>query len=624
MPRGHIEASPLPLSSVHLLVSPVRLMSAFIWRVAQQHNVMQYEKVVDFITLTTELVPELLSPSRRTQLIMGLRARLVLELCRDDSLSNLQTIQSNLDKIHACSMNLSSTDQLADLQKTSYTNFASLVQKLLNVPFEKELFFQEVFPANYGSAYDQRLQQLVDEFLSRLDELLPEPDVEQTAAWLSETSSFSEDFGLHLSQPFALKTLLLHHQQLGTLSSDPSSSENDIILSTLALPSPVSKYTEPYSEDDNYDTEEESLALEDLGEDSNESPDITADDWLPTKRTGPLSRLFICPQCSFAHSVKRKVQEHIQKEHQTQTTAQKKESIRKSRAKTLRRSKDRKKAEDNSKKKRQHKQKDSLVKKSEQKQKKSNMENNNRRRRKEPTTEDKRFLSTRPVDKNFTEEQTACPKCEKVFELPNQLKTHIKLHALPFHCSQCEKGFTSLSGYYQHQRVHKRGRIFICSQCNKGFLCNYSLKQHERSHDGPTNLCTICGKSFSRAGITRHMQMHKGEKNFLCTVCGKSFLSSGELLLHTRSHTGETPYTCTHCGKGFSCKSHLIVHVRSHTGERPYVCTLCPKRFLTVNCLKRHTLSHNGVKPFKCTHCDKEFSQQGNLKRHMTTHKPDT
>uniref|UniRef100_A0A673A317 C2H2-type domain-containing protein n=1 Tax=Sphaeramia orbicularis TaxID=375764 RepID=A0A673A317_9TELE len=460
-------SSPLPLSSVHLLVSPVRLMSAFIWRVAQQHNVMQYEKVVDFITLTTELVPELLSPSRRTQLIMGLRARLVLELCRDDSLSNLQTIQSNLDKIHACSMNLSSTDQL------------------------------EVFPANYGSAYDQRLQQLVDEFLSRLDELLPEPDVEQV------------------------------HQQQPTSDQD---SENDIILSTLALPSPVSKYTEPYSEDDNYDTEEESLALEDLGEDSNESPDIT----------------------------------------------------------------------------------------------KSNMENNNRRRRKEPTTEDKRFLSTRPVDKNFTEEQTACPKCEKVFELPNQLKTHIKLHALPFHCSQCEKGFTSLSGYYQHQRVHKRGRIFICSQCNKGFLCNYSLKQHERSHDGPTNLCTICGKSFSRAGITRHMQMHKGEKNFLCTVCGKSFLSSGELLLHTRSHTGETPYTCTHCGKGFSCKSHLIVHVRSHTGERPYVCTLCPKRFLTVNCLKRHTLSHNGVKPFKCTHCDKEFSQQGNLKRHMTTHKPDT
>ena len=29
----------------------------------------------------------------------------------------------------------------------------------------------------------------------------------------------SGDIGQHLSEPFALKTLLLHHRQLGTLSS---------------------------------------------------------------------------------------------------------------------------------------------------------------------------------------------------------------------------------------------------------------------------------------------------------------------------------------------------------------------------------------------------------------------
>lgn len=41
----------------------------------------------------------------------------------------------------------------------------------------------------------------------------------QTAAWLAETTSVAEEFGQHLSEPFALKTLLLHHRQLGTLSS---------------------------------------------------------------------------------------------------------------------------------------------------------------------------------------------------------------------------------------------------------------------------------------------------------------------------------------------------------------------------------------------------------------------
>ncbi|XP_060937244.1 zinc finger protein ZFP2-like isoform X2 [Limanda limanda] len=627
------KGSSLPPASLHLLVPPVRLMSAFVLQTLQQRRVEHYDKLLDFIGLVTEVVPELLSLSQRAQLVLGLRARLVLELCRGDGVANLQSIQSHLDKVHACSAELSSEGQTSgDILKTSYTNFASLVQNLLDVPFEKEFFFQEVFPANYGSAYDERLQQMVSDFLSRLEQLLPIPDLPQTAAWLTETASVSEDFEQHLSDPFGLKTLLLHHRQLGTISSAPTSSEEDIL--TLALPSQtvVASYTEAYNEegdDDDYDSEEETLALEDLeAEDSSPSSDVTADDWLPKKESGPLSRLFICPECSFVDRVKRKVQEHIQSEHQITASIIKKEPVKKPSAKAQQKGKDlnteKKISEGNTNKKRKRKQKDSAEKKRERKQKKDNLENKERRRQKGTTGEDKRFLSTRPVNKIFTEAKTKCLSCDKVFEHPNQLKTHMKLHGLRYHCSQCEKGFTSPSGYYQHQRLHKRGRIFSCSQCNKGFLCKNSLKQHERLHEGPSNLCTICGKGFSKAGITRHMQMHRGEKNFLCTTCGKSFLSSGELLLHTRSHTGELPYTCSRCGKGFSSKSHLIVHTRSHTGERPYECSECPKRFLTLNCLKRHTLSHNGVKPFKCPSCEREFSQQGNLKRHLATHKPDT
>lgn len=41
----------------------------------------------------------------------------------------------------------------------------------------------------------------------------------QTAAWLTETSSTSEDLGQHLSDPFALTALLAHHRQLENLSS---------------------------------------------------------------------------------------------------------------------------------------------------------------------------------------------------------------------------------------------------------------------------------------------------------------------------------------------------------------------------------------------------------------------
>ncbi len=41
----------------------------------------------------------------------------------------------------------------------------------------------------------------------------------QTAEWFTETTSVAEEFAQQLSEPFALKTLLLHHRQLGTLSS---------------------------------------------------------------------------------------------------------------------------------------------------------------------------------------------------------------------------------------------------------------------------------------------------------------------------------------------------------------------------------------------------------------------
>lgn len=62
-------------SSLHLLVPPLRLLSAAMWQVAQQRDVRHYEKLEEFVTLVTEAIPELLSHRHRAQLILGLRAR---------------------------------------------------------------------------------------------------------------------------------------------------------------------------------------------------------------------------------------------------------------------------------------------------------------------------------------------------------------------------------------------------------------------------------------------------------------------------------------------------------------------------------------------------------------------
>lgn len=51
------------------------MTSACLWQVALDRNVDCYEQLAEFITLVTEIVPDLLSSRQRTQLILGLRAR---------------------------------------------------------------------------------------------------------------------------------------------------------------------------------------------------------------------------------------------------------------------------------------------------------------------------------------------------------------------------------------------------------------------------------------------------------------------------------------------------------------------------------------------------------------------
>ena len=72
---SHLLDPQLPLASLRLLVPPLRLMSACMWRVAQQRNVQQYGKLAEFVTLVTEMVPELLTPRQMAELVLGLRAR---------------------------------------------------------------------------------------------------------------------------------------------------------------------------------------------------------------------------------------------------------------------------------------------------------------------------------------------------------------------------------------------------------------------------------------------------------------------------------------------------------------------------------------------------------------------
>ncbi|XP_061816728.1 uncharacterized protein [Nerophis lumbriciformis] len=236
--NGSNRANDLPVHYLRLLAPPLQLLSAAMWRIVQQGLVDHYGMLEEFVTMVTELVPELMSYSQRAQLILGLRARLVLELCRGEQPVDMQTMQPHLDRIKAPVSTAKDNHSTIDLVEESEVNFVELVHSLLEDPVERKYFFEETFLSYFGPKYDAALEMLVWEFISRLEELLPVPDFTQLAALLGDAPSFLSDCLQTFFPPADMKALLEHHRNLGHFEEkDPRLLPmDDCILTSMSLP----------------------------------------------------------------------------------------------------------------------------------------------------------------------------------------------------------------------------------------------------------------------------------------------------------------------------------------------------------------------------------------------------
>ncbi|XP_041659069.1 zinc finger protein 184-like isoform X2 [Cheilinus undulatus] len=195
-----------PLSSLRLIVPPLQLVSAALLEIVKQGAVMYFGLLEEFISTVLETAPELLTDTERVQLVIGLRAKVVLELCRGDTFANQQAFQLHLDELN-----------------TYITNK------------DKE----DIFPTVFGPKYDLALQALMKKFLFNLQVLLPVPDFEQTSLWLSLSPSVTKECADFMNQSKPLKTLIQHQKQQGhTVPQALSPSYDDCILSSLSYDLP--------------------------------------------------------------------------------------------------------------------------------------------------------------------------------------------------------------------------------------------------------------------------------------------------------------------------------------------------------------------------------------------------
>ncbi|XP_034563904.1 zinc finger protein 287-like [Notolabrus celidotus] len=671
---------PLPLSALRLLVPPVRLVSAAIWQTVQQKNVADYGMLQEFVSMVADIVPELLTNRQRAQLVLGLRARLILELCRFEADSEL--IQPHLDSLQNL---IQEWDKEARTENIEVPNseFVDLVRNLQKNPVEREHFFQKVFPDEFGPRYDEALHTLMWMFLSRLEDFLSFQTFQQVSSMLADVSSVLEDCMNSVSGCEELRTLLHYQKDVRQLQHNDGSLDGACIISALKLP-PVEK-TETHERplhanvqetmlSCSSDLEIESLTLPHKAQAKTGShtdsqmceTEVCKTDSLGT--VGENGSAELCREMTQPEENAFQSQEedsfvilkqcHVQLKRVDVPLSLQTRPVRRNRGLRM--------------KKILMEEKRDLREAALPASKSASRKTYNRALSDDSDNESSSSLlkdvcispvdncsendswsyyssspsvadswshysddgsSFEPPVKGFSDDDSlsSCSNEDPSFMSSNDVSgvkgSTTKKKVECFICK--EHVNTSLR---THMKTHFPTGNYACPRCDSRFKLFSSLVQHMKrtcfeygkqqvdpeKPEEASNLykCDKCEEAF-RYKVS--LQKHKLTHDELyCSVCRKVLRDAAALARHKASHT---PFQCNRCEETFTLYKPLLRHYQNtHKISKPFRCNHCPKTLSKLSGLIAHEWKHTGHLPFQCAQCGLRVKTDADLISHQRVH----
>ncbi|XP_038137245.1 zinc finger protein 420-like isoform X2 [Cyprinodon tularosa] len=458
---------------------------------------------------------------------------------------------------------------------------------------------EEILP-DFGADYDDRLLTLMLDFVSRLDRLLPVPDIQQTAYLLSAVPSALEECFRSVPDSQHLAAVLRYHASLGCIDSSNetqtiSSSAGTSILSSLCLPQlehlmicsdPIQTRSSPDSLTVKVDEETVTLA-----DDAQPSSPIEPKDPEESNLEAAIQ------EAPHGDSGEAAEPPDLQPPQQTRW---------------LRLRRACKEKQDPSK----------------------------------PKRVRRKCLNIK-----------TCPICNKTFPRAAGMRRHLEIHKserdYSHECSMCDKRFRDQYDLKRHtMRVHEKGEVGAssrgwkskestnntCPHCGKYFAWQSDLRRHVETHSGERpHHCSLCDKKFKNPyALKSHEKSCKAQEEKRAKKMEKENPETSPEVLTDPPQgpqedidsnpplcTEPTPYmllstevsvrhkVCPVCSMIIKNNRDIKKHLRSHSEERPYVCLTCEKGFKYKDTIKKHqTLKgHEGIREVQCKKLERLISE---------------